>query len=53
MTESQITQAMAESGKMTQRDLMGSMKARHLGKYDLKLARSIAKRLVQEMKAYI
>lgn len=49
MGESAIKQAMAESGKMTQKQLLDYMKAKHDGKYDPKLAKECAKEIVSSM----
>jgi len=53
MDEFKIREAIAESGKMTVRDIMSYLKHRHEGKYDVKLARKNAKELVAEMKGHI
>jgi len=50
MSEDDIRQAMAESGKMKASDLMKYMKSRHAGKYDPKVAKENAKELADEMK---
>jgi len=50
MTETEIRQALAESGKMRVVDMMTYMKHRYNGKYDVKLARTNAKELVADMK---
>lgn len=46
MTEQQIKEAMAGSGKMKITDLMNYMKVRYTGKYDPKLAKECAKEIV-------
>ncbi len=53
MDEMKIREALAESGKLTLKDMMAYMKRRHSGNYDVALARKNAKELVKEMKAYI
>jgi hypothetical protein len=53
MSEDKIRQALAESGKMTVRDMMAYMKRMHAGKYDVKLAKKNAKELVADMKGYV
>jgi len=49
MSEDDIRQAMAESGKMKVKQLMDYMKAKYAGKYDPKVARENAKELVADM----
>lgn len=50
MTEDQIIEAMAESGKMSCKEMLAYMECRYHGKYDKKIARKEAKRLVKGMK---
>ncbi len=45
MTEGQIKEAMAMSGKITIPQLMSYMKSRYTGKYDLNLAKICAKEI--------
>lgn len=47
MTEQQIKEAMAGSGKMKVTDLMNYMKSRYPGKYDPKLAKVCAQEIVR------
>lgn len=49
MSRDEITQAMAESGKMKLKDLMSYMKVKYSGKYDIELAKEIAKDLIKQM----
>ena len=49
MSEDDIREKMAESGKMKVKQLMDYMKAKYDGKYDPKLARANAKDIVAEM----
>ena len=51
-TESQIRQAIAQSGKMTVPQMMGYLKAEMNRPYCLKLARKNAKELAAEMKNF-
>jgi hypothetical protein len=51
MTELQIKQRIAESGKMTQKDVLNYFK-RWEGQYDSKTVRSIAKEMIGEAKKY-
>ena len=53
MSEDKIRQALAESGKMTVRDMLAYMKHKHAGKYDMTLAKKNAKELVADMKGYM
>jgi hypothetical protein len=50
MSEGKIKEAMAESGKTNVTLLMGYMKARYEGKYDVKLAKQCAKEIVKELR---
>ena len=49
MSEDNVRQAMAESGKSKVAELMSYMKAKYAGKYDTKMARMNAKELVADM----
>ena len=49
MSDDDVRQAMAQSGKMKVKQLMDYMKFRHEGKYDPKEARLTAKELVADM----
>lgn len=51
-SESEIRQAIAESGKMSVREMMGYLKVQMKKPYCLKLARKNAKELAAEMKAF-
>lgn len=51
MTESQIEQRIAESGKMTQKDVLNYFK-RWEGEYDPKNVQRLAKEMIQEAKKY-
>ena len=53
MNEFEIREALAESGKTRVNDMMAYLKHWHAGKYDVRLARKIAKELVAEMKPYL
>lgn len=52
LTESQIREIFAESGKMTVREMISYLEARHSGNYDKKVARDNATELVADMKNY-
>ncbi len=49
MSEGQIKEAMAESGKMSIPQLMSYMKSKYAGKYDLKLAKMCAREIKNSM----
>lgn len=49
MTEDNVREKMAESGKMKVKQLMDYMKVRYAGKYDIKLARENAKEIIANM----
>ena len=53
LTESKIREIFAESGKMTVKEMMSYLEARHSGNYDKKVARDNAKELVADIKKYI
>lgn len=52
LTESQIRERIAESGKMTIRDIVAYFKHRWDGQYNIKTLKSNAKEMIKEAKAF-
>lgn len=53
LTESQIREIFAESGKMTIREMMAYLENKYSGLYDKNLALQNAKELIKSMRDYI